>query len=60
MKKFYQSKWFVPTVLFVGYLLVTFTVGFVMDDLHLWFALFLIVVVLIISKIIVSILKTIF
>lgn len=56
---FYNSKWFVPVVAIILWALATAGIYALFEHFHLWFALFLIVALIIFVQIVVFFIKSI-
>ena len=60
MVKFYNSKWFIPTIVLAWIIVLTLAIYLLFEHFHLWFAFAVVVVLWLFIKIVSSIMKTLF
>lgn len=60
MVKFYNSKWFIPTIVLAWIVLLTLAIYLLFEHFHLWLTFAAVVVLWLFIKIVSSIMKTLF
>lgn len=60
MKKFYNSKWFIPTIVIIYMVIATSIVYFLFDHFHLWGTLIILICLWLFIKIVAVIMKILF